>query len=290
MNKTIQYAVAGALLTGVATAQAQSLPSSNNSDLWLFVSAEGSNTTFAEDTGFSINSLVPAADLLPSGSTNASLNSTAISARFTLAASSALTAYLNAAASAGETIEWAVEAYQYNGTTSTTPNKPGGQIGITVNSASTSAQTAIAGLTPGANFSPWAGGFQGDISYLVGSGGSNYTAGGKSYAYSLGSSVGQVWGGAGTGNTGDNAGSTNLYGQGPDTENIALGSLEDLYAVTGNGSASNPVQSYILGTNLTLTTGGTLEVGTIPLPAAVWLFGSGLLGLIGVGRRRMGAA
>ena len=284
MNKAIQYAVAGALLAGVATAQAQNVPSTNNSDLWLFVSAEGSNTTFAEDTGISINTLVPNSSLLGSGATNASLNSTAITANFTLTASTALAAYLSAAASAGETVEWAVEAYQYNGTTSTTPNKPGGQIGLTDNSASNG--SAFAALSPSSNFSPWAGGFQGDISYLKGT----YTTGGKSYAYSLGSATGQVWGGAGTGNTGDNAGSTNLYGQGPDTENIGLGSLEDLYAVTGNGSAQNPVQSYILGTNLTLTSAGTLEVGTVPLPAAVWLFGSGLLGLIGVGRRRAGAA
>jgi hypothetical protein len=28
------------------------------------------------------------------------------------------------------------------------------------------------------------------------------------------------------------------------------------------------------------------NAGAVPLPAAVWLFGSGLLGLIGVGRKR----
>jgi len=30
----------------------------------------------------------------------------------------------------------------------------------------------------------------------------------------------------------------------------------------------------------------TLNVGTVPVPAAVWLFGSGLLGLVGVARRK----
>jgi len=30
----------------------------------------------------------------------------------------------------------------------------------------------------------------------------------------------------------------------------------------------------------------TLNVGAVPVPAAVWLFGSGLLGLIGVARRK----
>jgi hypothetical protein len=33
-------------------------------------------------------------------------------------------------------------------------------------------------------------------------------------------------------------------------------------------------------------TGATVQVNPIPLPAAVWLFGTGLLGLIGVARRR----
>ncbi len=32
--------------------------------------------------------------------------------------------------------------------------------------------------------------------------------------------------------------------------------------------------------------GGATAVTTIPVPAAVWLFGSGLLGLVGVARRR----
>ena len=32
------------------------------------------------------------------------------------------------------------------------------------------------------------------------------------------------------------------------------------------------------------------EVSTVPVPAAVWLFGSGLVGLIGFGRRKMAAA
>lgn len=31
--------------------------------------------------------------------------------------------------------------------------------------------------------------------------------------------------------------------------------------------------------------GGTVEVGAVPVPAAVWLFGSGLIGLVGIARR-----
>jgi hypothetical protein len=98
-----------------------------------------------------------------------------------------------------------------------------------------------------------------------------------------------VWG-SGTGN---NAGSTNLYGQGPNQAGVGLGTDSTLYGVTGNNNPSKMLD-YSLGTNLEVSANGTLTVGNppppVPLPAAVWLFGSGLLGLLGVGRRRAAPA
>ncbi len=43
------------------------------------------------------------------------------------------------------------------------------------------------------------------------------------------------------------------------------------------GGWSPPIDSYVPG---------TVNVQAVPIPAAVWLFGSGLLGLVGVARRR----
>lgn len=40
---------------------------------------------------------------------------------------------------------------------------------------------------------------------------------------------------------------------------------------------------------LNMDLGGTLEASAVPLPAGVWLFGSGLIGLIGVARRKKSA-
>jgi hypothetical protein len=67
----------------------------------------------------------------------------------------------------------------------------------------------------------------------------------------------------------------------------ALGTDINLYAMTPDNSKSTAGQLYTAGL-VTMTANGTLEEVTspVPLPAAVWLLGSGLLGLAGVGRRR----
>jgi hypothetical protein len=83
------------------------------------------------------------------------------------------------------------------------------------------------------------------------------------------------------------------------TENIgynqadtAIGTTAyNLYGFSSNGGASGAGLIYQLGTatfNGTLLsfTGNTASNTTVPLPAAAWLFGSGLLGLLGIGRRR----
>jgi len=281
MKNLIRFGVAGALMAGYVTAQAQvPLPSSGNSDLWLFVSDQKAGTTFAEDTGMSISSLVPKASLAAGGSTPpAAVLATTIQANFTLNPTTALSGYITAAGT--DTLTWAVEALQMPGSpTGAGSRQPGGIIGITDNPASQATNTSNMALSP--NVQNWASGFQQDVAYLAAS----YVAGGKSYAFTAGSTTGQVWGGTGAGNQ---AGSTDLYGQGPDTAGIGLGQAVNLYALTGNGNLLQ-AQSYLLGNNLTLSSNGTLSVGAVPLPAAVWLFGSGLLGLIGVGRRRVAAA
>ena len=72
---------------------------------------------------------------------------------------------------------------------------------------------------------------------------------------------------------------------------VGSGIATNLYGVTGNGTAASKVQSYILGTaKLDLTTKSIVfagnSTGAVPVPGAVWLLGSGLLGLVGVSRRR----
>jgi hypothetical protein len=281
MKNLIRLGVAGALMAGYVTAQAQPLPSSGSSDLWLFVSDASAGTTFAEDTGLSINSIVGTTFAAGGATPPNAVLSTAITANINLAPSSALSAYITAATGAGHTVQWAVEAMQYPGPSTNHPN-PGKLVGITDNVASQATNTSNLAF---GNLTSWASGFQQDVAYMAATQGTPGT--GKSYAFSAGSSTGQVWQ---PGVTGGFAGATDLYGQGPDTAGVGLGASVNLYALTGNGNLLQ-AQSYLLGTNLTLTQGGTLTTGSaVPLPAAVWLFGSGLLGLIGVGRRRAAVA
>src|ERR1700733_5216965 len=92
MKNILRFAVAGALMAGYATAQAQSvpLPSSGSSDLWLFVSDASTNTTFAEDTGVSLNSLLSA----PFTGTAGTLQ-TSKTPNFSLTASTALQKFIS---------------------------------------------------------------------------------------------------------------------------------------------------------------------------------------------------
>jgi hypothetical protein len=80
----------------------------------------------------------------------------------------------------------------------------------------------------------------------------------------------------------------NLYSANIQTTS-ALGTDMNLYAITPNGSSAAKGQLYTAGMFTVLSNGTLEQLPTVPLPAAVWLLGSGLLGLAGVGRRRISA-
>jgi hypothetical protein len=278
MKNLVRFAVAGALMAGFATAQAQSLPSSGSSDLWLFVSDSSAGTSFAEDTGLSLSSILPSSSL----AANATL-ATSVGANFSVGASSALTAYINSANAAGQTLNWAVLGGQDPDSTKNGKIEPQGAA-LLLGSAPISSGGTIEQMTVG-NLGTALLAFNSDITYLTTNG---YATGGSVFTWANGSAGGNVWG---AGGASANGGSTNFYnqGNGASQAGIALGSSTGLYGFTGNGGTGQ-LESYVLGDNLTLSSAGALSISSatspVPLPAAVWLFGSGLLGLLGVGRRR----
>ena len=83
----------------------------------------------------------------------------------------------------------------------------------------------------------------------------------------------------------------NWYLSGGATGVSGLGTAWNLYGVTG--TTTGPVALSLLGTATLSANGvtfGTAGSGAeVPLPAAIWLLGSGLLGLAGVGRRKAAA-
>jgi hypothetical protein len=103
-----------------------------------------------------------------------------------------------------------------------------------------------------------------------------------------GSSVtnGGLWGSAG----GENA--TSWFGSGFNNVN-ALGAAANLYLFANSGPSSLATTRSYQALGLQLLADGTLQTvgGTqVPLPAGLWLLGSGLVGLFGIGRRRNAAA
>jgi hypothetical protein len=71
---------------------------------------------------------------------------------------------------------------------------------------------------------------------------------------------------------------------------VNAGTSTNLYVFTGSGGANNNITRLYQALDVTLSTAGVLTInggGTqVPLPAAVWLLGSGLAGLGAIGRRR----
>jgi hypothetical protein len=276
MNLIVKSAVAGALALGATSAFAVGLPSTNSSDVILYVDAITSGGTsagvYALDTGISLSSL------LPGPYVTGAQNSTVFSAvGKTIGPSATLTSFLSTYSA--DTIEWTLEGGQY------TPTTPGGSAS---NANAETAGAALAAFTSPALTTAFPSVSTATTPNLV-----EFLNGLQTdYENGLSSLTGTE---TGTG-TETTAASESKYGffGGPDL--AATGSTAiTLFGFTGNGSKAGTLQSYVLG-SVTLGTDGTLTItgngggAPVPLPAAVWLFGSGLMGLVGVSRRRKAEA
>jgi hypothetical protein len=268
MNIIAKTGVAGALALSATGAFALGIPSTNSSDLVLVV--QNVNTpadVYMLDTGISLNTIFPSGSFV----SGASLSTALAGINDSITASATLAAFL--AANPASDDAWTLEGAQYGATfTGQSPGNANTKTAGNAKGVFTSLQpgTNVAGLGLAA-FQLYLGQLQGEIS---GSGDMSAlqtsTENDTTVSYSTTDATKGIF-----------AGSYDLG---------SLGSTAiPIYALTGNNGTGTP-QSYILG-SATLSSAGTLTItgNPVPLPAAVWLFGSGVLGLIGVSRRRKAA-
>jgi len=295
MNRYIKSAVlaslalGGSLVGAAAHAQDVSIasPTTGNSQLVFFVSEDDTNNTYALVLNYNVTGTgglftyqtgtgSTTAVTTYSGDSNFSVN---------IGADSALVSFINAnggTSAPGTTLQWGVLGGERASTV--TAATPGGSIVETTSLGDSSvvgiARSSISGAGGmlGAN-----GGLTGDIQTLAT----------EPAETSFNATYPNGVIGTSTSASGNNV---TLYGTDTAVGNNALSSSLGFYALTVAsstvaGSASDEAP-FKLGTFSITGTGANMELvftaaGTsVPLPAAVWLLGSGLLGLLGVGRRR----
>jgi len=286
----------GAVLAGSAmAAHAQSLPntapSTYSSELMFYVEAvppSGSTSSYTialtQTTGNLAGSYFNKADATLAGPVEGTTLGTVYGdANFTynFSGDTALTSFISTSEAAGDTMEWAILGSAYTGNTA---GVHGTQGNVLIVSTGTDASVLGVNESPVTNATTGIGYKMGnDIGLLNGScPGScyNYTTGGVTVTGSTSGIFGT------TASTYDS--SSDLYGNGVD-QLFALNSSSTLYGITGNNAAtSGEALGYKLGT-ATFSAADVLtftgNVSAVPIPAAVWLFGSGLLGLFGISRR-----
>jgi hypothetical protein len=276
MKTFLKLSIASALAMGAATANATiSLPNTGTSDLVLFVQDVTTGESYARDLGLTVASQF-SGPYLPAG-TNTSTPSTSLSANFSIGPDANMNTFLGTV-KAGDVVQYAVMAATTGASQSGAANAPVGAANyITTNGTG----DALSNITSrkASNLASWGSGFQTDLGKL------NTNLGVNNSVVGVGAASNGIWDA-----TIGTAAANNWYSNGPVNGVVGLGTSAFLYGVTGNGGTLTNVQTYQLAT-LTLSTNGTLtavgnSTSAVPLPAAVWLLGSGLLGLAGVGRRK----
>jgi len=261
MKKLVPVTAAGALALGAVAAHASiAAPSSGSSDAILFAEVLNAAETvvvasYAGDTGISINSIISGL----SGST-------------TVLGSDANLAELFAADATGDVLLYGVLGGQYTGSPSVTNFDKAG-VAQFLTTTTLNSTTSISAATTG-SLTKMAG-LNTDVSTI------NSNSGGASSVEGTNPATAGVWDYLNTSGTAywDGAGILNYN---------TLGTTANLYYMTGGGAVSSKTTNVLEATaslsasGLTLTGSGS----AVPLPAAVWLFGSGLLGLAGVARRK----
>lgn len=275
MKTTLKIAAAVATtLMGMSAAHASIvLPSTGDSSLLFFLNDPSTHQTFTAVLPQSVS-----AYFAPTTGTGGVINTYNGDANFqiNLAGDVGLAGFLSAAGA--DTLNWGILGGAYSGSTPAGSKGIGQSVAITTSSSTTAAilnvaQTSIAGAI--------ASGINSDVIKL------NLNLGSDSSTAS-----GVIGTTASAGGTNMTLYSANVLQSGLIPSTSATPTGVTLYGLTGNGGNNGKALAYNLGTISFSTAGGadtltfTGNALATPLPAAAWLFGSGLLGLAGIGRRK----
>lgn len=256
----------------------------HGSDLVLFVSDTTANEYLTFDTGISLDSVLSQATISAGGVQTTAIGTIALPT-FSSAVNAALTNFLNTDTASGDNITWTIAAGDSNSINS------GAKVGayrylVTGNTAldGTGSITRLTNSTlhaaVGTSSTAGLEGFFNEVNANIPT-----SANGISAAEGWG--AGTLGKNQPTGNAQFGSVVTTI------TLNSGVASTGNLFLFASNSLTSSQAAQVYDSAGLTLnwTRGGSATLGgnAVPLPAAVWLFGSGLLGLFGIGRRKLAA-
>jgi hypothetical protein len=265
MNTLAKIGVASALAMGYVSAHAGAVvpTSSNPGNVFLFADVINSSgsiiSAFGADTTISVNNATGVTGSLTNGQT-------------LYGATTNLTSLLSLGAQTGNKVEWTVMG-------------GGSEASGSLQFVTTDTNSSLGTLTgrSGVNAGHWQVGMTATAQVLNTNTGANpdvlatSAAGAGNWDPTL----------AGISNPSD------WYNNGPTNLVNGVGTSAKLYNVTAVGSNSTNLLGVSVLGNVTLTSAGLVFstiTAPVPLPAAIWLLGSGLLGLFGIGRRKAIAA
>lgn len=283
IKTAIQIALVGAALVGGA-AQAQIITNNatatGGSDLVLVVSDLTTNTFFAQDISKNplLDSAYSKASVVADGVLTTDKNFNATNA-ITTGHDAALATFLASTAST-DTVDYSVMASDHTSTATAL----GSQRGLFTSTIDLTGGNPIGSQSPtftNGNVST----FSNNFSTFAKNINSQYTTGNTSTVFGWGDQ-------RASGTTFDGKNAPNSWISASVGNGAAIGTTQSLFLFATNGTGlTGSANVYTGGTiNIDAAADITYTPSTVPLPAAVWLFGSGLLGLIGVGRRRNVAA
>jgi hypothetical protein len=291
MRSLVKLAVAGALLASTSAAFADATaPGTGNGELVLFVrDLANESRVYARGLGITMDDLLTQAAITgdptkPANNTPGFADTDTLT--YTLPSSITADANLSTFLAGRTNFVWSI----IGGDTTGGANAEGARRYVTTSQVDFGTQQST--IT---NADIVAGGSYDNLNgmWVALNGTLDNTAGASTHADAANPSGWQDgwWGEAGTSYTA----ATNWFGVAGPNNNNALGSAAHLYVVAGSGGGGSMYARIYKGIDITLSSTGTLSSASVtppqvPLPAAVWLLGSALVGFAGISRRRKAEA